>query len=576
MKNLLACFKFLKPYTWQLLIAFFLLVASTILALVQPRISQWAIDEGIGNSNIEIVIYAALFLLALGIVGSAVNYFSGIILIKASQGMGYSIRNSLFKKVTSFSFADFDKWRTGELMVRLNSDVATIQQFVRMGLFMLVLAILMLIGAMVGMFLIDSYLAIILSAIMLATLGLFYGVASHLRPLFRKVREALDKVNNVIQENIAGAKLVRAFSAQKTEEQKFDKQNINYFKIRIKVGNFMSLLMPLLVAIGNFTGLVAIWVGGKMVGTEDLTLGELVAFNNYAAMAVFPILVLAMVLNFMSMAMASGDRIIELLKVNPSIQDSENAIELNKLKGKIEFKNVNLHYGNGEDAVSNLNFTINSNEKIGIIGTTGAGKSSLVHLIPRFYDSTEGEIFIDDKNIKELSLNTIRSRINVALQETMLFSGTISDNIKYGEPNASEEEITRAAQLACAEEFILEKENKFEESIGVRGAGLSGGQRQRVAIARALLAKPDILILDDVTSSLDVTTEAKVIDNIYKSSLKMTTIIISQKINAVKQADRIFVMDKGKIVSSGTHSELLENCKLYEEINQTQQNRTIN
>ena len=338
----------------------------------------------------------------------------------------------------------------------------------------------------------------------------------------------------------------------------------------------MSLLMPLLVAIGNFTGLVAIWVGGKMVGTEDLTLGELVAFNNYAAMAVFPILVLAMVLNFMSMAMASGDRIIELLKVNPSIQDSENAIELNKLKGKIEFKNVNLHYGNGEDAVSNLNFTINSNEKIGIIGTTGAGKSSLVHLIPRFYDSTEGEIFIDDKNIKELSLNTIRSRINVALQETMLFSGTISDNIKYGEPNASEEEITRAAQLACAEEFILEKENKFEESIGVRGAGLSGGQRQRVAIARALLAKPDILILDDVTSSLDVTTEAKVIDNIYKSSLKMTTIIISQKINAVKQADRIFVMDKGKIVSSGTHSELLENCKLYEEINQTQQNRTIN
>jgi len=572
MKNLLACFKFLKPYTWQLIIAFFLLVASTSLALVQPRISQWAIDVGIANSNIKIVLYAALSLLSLGVGGSIVNYFSGIILIKASQGMGYSIRNSLFKKVTSFSFADFDKWRTGELMVRLNADVATIQQFVKMGLFMLVLAILMLIGAMVGMYMIDSYLATILSAIMLGTLAIFYGFASYLRPLFRKVRNALDKVNNVIQENIAGSKLVRAFSAQKTEEKKFDKQNINYFKIRITVGNFMSLLMPLLAAIGNFTGLIAIWVGGKMVGSDELTLGELVAFNNYAAMAVFPILILAMVLNFMSMAMASGDRIVELLNVNPSIQDSKNAIKFDKLNGKIEFKNVKLHYGNGEDAVSNLNFTINSGEKIGIIGTTGAGKSSLVHLIPRFYDSTEGKIFIDDKNIKELSINTIRSRINVALQETMLFSGTISDNIKYGEPNASREEIIKAAQLACAEEFILEKENKFEESIGVRGAGLSGGQRQRIAIARALLAKPDILILDDVTSSLDVTTEAKVIDNIYKSSLKMTTIIISQKINAVKQADRIFVMDKGKIVSSGTHTELLEKCKLYEEINQTQDN----
>jgi ATP-binding cassette, subfamily B, multidrug efflux pump len=575
MKNLLACFKFLKSYAGKLIIAFILLVVSTGLSLILPRISQWAIDSGIGESNITIVIYAAIALLIFGIIGSIINYFSGTILIKASQGMGYTIRNSLFKKVSTFSFADFDKWRTGELMVRLNSDVSTIQQFVRMGLFMLVLAILTLIGAMIGMFLIDTYLALVLSAIMVGTLILFYVFARHLRPLFKKVREKLDKLNNVIQENIAGAKLVRAFSAQKTEENKFDVGNKDYYKIRIKVGNFMSLLMPLLMAIGNFTALVAIWLGGKLVGHEELSLGELVAFNGYATMAVFPIMILAMVLNFMSMAMASADRVIELLNVTPSIQETNNAIKLDKLKGKIEFKNVNLHYGNGENAVCNLNFTIEAGEKIGIIGTTGSGKSSLVHLIPRFYDSTEGNVFIDDKNITEFSLDTVRRRINVALQETMLFSGTIADNIRYGDPKASDDEVEKASQLACAEEFILEKENKYKENVGVRGAGLSGGQRQRVAIARALLAKPDVLILDDVTSSLDGLTETKVLENIYNLAGSMTTIIISQKINAVKQADKIFVMDKGKIINIGKHNELLQKCELYNQINQTQENVTI-
>lgn len=575
MKGLLACFKFLKSYTGKLIIAFILLVASTGLSLILPRISQWAIDNGIGKSNISIIIYAAIALFVFGIIGSVINYYSGTILIKASQGMGYTIRNNLFKKVSTFSFADFDKWRTGELMVRLNSDVSTIQQFVRMGLFMLVLAILMLIGAMISMFLIDTSLALILSGIMMGALVLFYAFARYLRPLFKIVREKLDNLNNVIQENVAGAKLVRAFSAQKTEEEKFDGINKNYFKIRIKVGNFMSLLMPLLMAIGNFTALVAVWVGGKMVGHDELSLGELVAFNGYASMAVFPILILAMVLNFISMAMASADRVVELLNVTPSIHESKNAIKLDKLKGKIEFKNVNLHYGNGENAVNNLNFTIEAGQKIGIIGTTGSGKSSLVHLIPRFYDSTAGNIFIDDKNITELSLDTVRSRINVALQETMLFSGTIADNIRYGDPKASEDEVKKASQLACAEEFILKKENKYEENIGARGTGLSGGQRQRVAIARALLAKPDVLILDDVTSSLDGATEANVIHNIYNLENSITTIIISQKINAVKQADKIFVMDKGEIISIGKHNELLQKCELYSQINQTQENVAI-
>ncbi len=575
MKNLLACFRFLKKYKVHLSIAFVLLVISTGFNLIQPRISQWAIDDGIGKQDIKTVIYAAIILLSFGLVGSFLNYYSGILLIRSAQGMGYSIRNKLFKKVSLFAFADFDKWRTGELMVRLNSDVSTIQQFVRMGLFMLVLAILMLFGAMGGMFLIDVYLATILSGIMLVTLLFFYFVARYLRPLFTHIREALDRVNNVIQENIAGAKLVRAFSAQKTEEQKFDKQNKSYYQIRIKVGNLMSILLPLLITIGNFTGLIAIWVGGNMVGIEKLTLGELVAFNNYATMAVFPILVLAMVLNFISMAMASADRVIELLEVKPAIKENKNAIDLNKLNGNIEFQNVDLQYGEGEAAIQNLSFRIEAGEKIGIIGTTGAGKSSLIHLIPRFYDNTKGKILIDNKDIKNLSLNTIRSRINVALQETMLFSGTIAENIRYGDPNATEKEMKIAAQAACAEEFILKKEKQFEENVGVRGAGLSGGQRQRVAIARALLAKPDILILDDVTSSLDVTTEAKVIKNIYKSKNKMTTIIISQKINAVKGADRIFVMDKGKIISSGQHHELLEKCKFYSQINKTQDTVTV-
>jgi len=575
MKSLLKTFKYLQPYKGKLFAAFFLLIISTVFNLVQPRLSEYAIDNGISMLNSNVVVFSALLLLFFGLLGSIFNYYSGLFVIKSSLGMSYDLRNALFKKISSFSFADFDKWRTGELMVRINSDVNTVQQFVRMGLFILVISILMLIGAIIGMYLIDSYLATILSVSMIGILGLFFAISQIIRPFFKKIREALDKLNNVAQENLAGAKLVRAFARQKEEIQKFDIQNKNFYSISIKVGNLMSFVMPLLMVIGNYIGLLAIWLGGLEVATGNLTLGELVAFNNYASMAVFPILMLAMVLNFISMAMASADRINELNDVQPTIIDCKTCINLEKLSGKIEFKNVSLKYGEGEDALHDINLEIKPGEKIGIIGTTGSGKSSLIHLISRFYDTTEGNIFIDDIDIKDLSLETIRGRINIALQDTYLFSGTIADNIRFGKPECDIIELQNVAKYAVADEFIDEKEFKFDEILGVRGTGLSGGQRQRIAIARALMAKPDILILDDVTSSLDITTESKVIENIYKSSIATTTIIISQKINAVKRADRIIVMDKGKIEEIGTHEQLIKNSKIYTEIFMTQNSATI-
>jgi ATP-binding cassette, subfamily B, multidrug efflux pump len=577
MGSLIRLFRYLRSYSGLVIVSLTFLLISTLLNLVQPKLVEWAVDYGISQGAARSVVIGALGIFAAALLGAGLNYSSGVMLIKAGQGMGFDIRNALFKKVMSFSFANFDKWRTGELLVRVNSDVNTVRMFVRMGLLMIIQSFVMLIGSLIVMFLTNARLSIVMAIVLPGTLIFFFVSASFLRPMFLKVRKRLDAVNNGLQENLSGAKVVRAFAQQDHEIELFKKRNTDYLKMSLKIGYTIAIVFPFLFFLGQLSVLFTAWFGGVAVIENilvpipgGLTIGQLLAFNNYALMAMWPIISLGMVLNFTSRASASAQRIEELMSEKPSIHESDSPIQSDRLKGRIVFQDVSFKYGEGENAVDAIGLTVQAGEKIGILGRTGAGKSSLANLIPRFYEADTGSITIDDTDIKDMSLSTLRQRISLVLQETILMSGTIRENLAFGKPDAADDELTHAAEIACAREFIEEKADGWNEFVGERGAGLSGGQRQRVAIARAILSDPDILILDDVTSSLDARTERQIVANLYGQLDNKTVLIISQKVNTIMLADRIVLMDNGRIIAEGTHEELLESDGMYREIYETQ------
>lgn len=477
------------------------------------------------------------------------------------------IRNALFRKVLSFSFANLDEIGSGELITRLTNDVTQVQEVIMLSLRVLVRAPLMVIGSVIMAILTSpglSWLVLVLVPVLSAVLA--WGI-NRSYPLFVKVQTKLDRLNTVMQENLAGVRVVKAFVRSDFEKKRFASANQELVKTSLDVAQIMVLIMPAISIAINMSMVGVVWFGGLQAIQGSLKVGQIMAFINYLSQLIFSLITVGMLLIRVSRAAASAERIQKVLESEPQIRDLPETVKGGAARGKVVFDHVNFSYDGKENAVlKDINLVIEPGQLVAILGTTGSGKSSLINLIPRFYDVSSGSILIDGQDVRRYKNEDLRRMVGMALQETVLFSGTIRDNIRYGRPNATDQEVIAAAQAAQAEEFISALPERYDTILGQRGVNLSGGQKQRLAIARALLTRPVILILDDSTSSVDVDTEVRIQEALAEIMKNRTSIVIAQRISTVLNADKIIVLDEGEIAAQGTHRELMASSSIYSEI----------
>ena len=515
------------------------------------------------NALIFIVIFAAL----RGVFSFLQAYWAE----KNSQSVAYDIRNELYSKIQTLSFSYHDKNQTGQLMIRATDDVEKVRLFIGQGLLQLVGAIILLTGTVIILFNTNVTLAWTSMPILPIAFGLFvfFGIIS--QPLFAKVQQKLSALNTVLQENLAGVKVIKAFTREKEQQTKFRAAADDTMNQQIYVARLFTFLFPLIFMVANLGQAAILYVGGKQIIAGLLTLGEWQEFSLYLIYLFFPIAQFGFIITQLGQASASAERIFEILDAKNDIVDKADAITLPDVTGTVKFESVTFRYfGGGDPVLKNVSFTANPGETIALLGATGSGKTTIINLLPRFYDPSEGKITIDDHDLRDLKLESLRSQIGIVLQETTLFSGSIRDNIAFGKPDASQAEIESAAKAAQAHDFIMSFPDGYNTHVGERGTTLSGGQKQRVAIARAILLNPRILILDDSTSSVDLTTESHIQAALETLMRGRTSFVIAQRISTVMNADKILVLDKGEIVAEGKHKELMEDSPIYAEIYNSQ------
>ena len=525
------------------------------------------IDIGVKNGDYNYVIKAGIALLVLGFLGLFCALVCQYSAAKASQGFGTDLRNDLFSHINSLSHSEIDIIGTSSLITRLTNDVNQLQLAVAMFIRLAFRAPFIIIGSAVMAMTLDLKLSIVfLFAIPLISLTLFWVMSKSI-PFYSNIQKKLDKISLITEENLEGARVIRAFSKEENEKKRFFDASDDYTIASINVSKISALLNPLTSIIMNFAIVAILWYGGYRVNIGALTQGQIIAFVNYMTQISLTLVVFANLVVIFTKAFASGERVYEILEINSSITDKNIKISPVSNALKVEFKNVSFSYkGSNKNSLSNANIKVNTGETIGIIGGTGSGKSTLINLIPRFYEATEGEVLIDGVNVKDYNLNSLRDKIGIVPQKAALFSGTLRENMTLGNKNASDEEIKKAFDIAQASEFVSSLSKGLDTVILQGGKNLSGGQKQRLTIARALVKNPEILILDDSASALDFATDAKLRKAIKEETKNMTVFIISQRATSIKNADKIIVLDNGNIVGIGSHSELLKNCTVYKEI----------
>ena len=560
--------KYMKGNIISAILAPIFIIVDSLGMVVQPYFLSQIIDVGIANNDINYIIKTGIIMAVFAIFaimgGFLAMYFSS----KAAYGFGANLRKDMVSKIQEYSFSDINKFSTSSLITRITNDVEMVVNLVQMLLRMFIRAPFMLVAGVVMMLWLSPKVSTIFLVIIPILGILMYIVIKKAFPLFKLVQAKIDKVNSVIRENLIGARVVKSFVREDFENQRFEKANTELMTTFIKSFRIMLLLMPSVMLIMNLAVAAVLAIGGS----GQIEVGTISASVTYMTMTLMSLIMLSMVFMNFSRAKASMDRISEVLNEEPDIENKENAIHKKIEKGKVEYNIESFEFkdSEGEPILENIRFTIQPGETVAIIGSTGTGKSTLVNLMPRFYDVTKGYVKIDDIDVRDYDIKTLRDSIGMCLQENRLFEGTIESNIKWGKEDATEEEIKNACKIAQIDEYIESLENKYKTHVEQRGTNFSGGQKQRIAIARAVIKNPKILILDDSVSALDSTTELNLRKALKENFKETTTFLIVQKISSCKEADKVLVIDDGTLVGFGTHEELIKNNKIYQEISNSQ------
>ena len=567
---------YLRPYWILIALAVSFLFLATVVELLIPLQIERIIDDGIATGDMGIVGIVTLEMIGLVLLSMLFSIANVILSVRVSEHSAADIRDATYRRIQQFSFGNLNELRTGELLVRLTSDVNKIKLVVMMSLIMALRTPLMLVGSLIMLVLISPTLALLLLVLLPLMTGIIWWFTVKSGPMYEAVQRRLDRLNTVMQENLAGVQVVKAFVRADYENERYDRANTQLMNKSIQVNQLVVLLLPTMVLILNLGIAAIIWFGGLQAINGQMTSGEIVAFVNYLLMTMITVMMLGRILPMISAAEASAGRILEVVDSKVKVQDKPQArpIDPEQVNGRIAFENVTFDYDSDQNeheaVLKNIDFVARPGETVAILGATGSGKSTLVNLIPRFYDVSEGRVTIDGVDVREVTKESLRALVGVCLQETLLFSGTIRDNIAFGDHDASQDDIVTAAQLAAADDFITSKPDGYDTVVGKHGAGLSGGQRQRVAIARALARRPKILILDDSTSLVDVATEVRIQKALDDKLEDVTSFIVAQRISTVLTADKIIVLDKGRIAAIGNHRELMTSSPIYQEIYESQ------
>lgn len=563
---LLRSFSYLRPH-WRLTAgAYGMMVVIDILNMINPQLIRWAIDQGIRSDNSSKLTLAVAILLVLVVIKGLFTYFQGLWTEVASQSVAYDLRNDIQRKITLLSFSFHDQAEAGDLLSRAIQDVERIRFLTGRATFRVTEGIFLMLITAVVMIWMNPRLGVmaIIAMPLLAFQSIRFGRA--FRPLSAQIQKQLGVLTTRVEQNLRGARVVKTFAQEGAEIERFEIENSRWFDLSAYAARLQALNMPLLHLIANLSTVVILWYGGSLVISHQLTLGELVAFTTYVAQLVSPVRFLGMILPAISMASASAERVFEILDSVPAVREEPDAPDLKVSRGHVQFRDVSFSYGRHSSILKGINFEALPDKVIALLGPTGSGKSTIVNLIPRFYDPTEGCITIDGQDIRGVTINSLRSQIGMVLQETTLFAASIRENITFGKPEAGQEAIEAAARAAQAHEFIMHTAHGYDTGVGERGVTLSGGQKQRLAIARAILTDPRILILDDATSSVDTETEHSIQLALERVMQGRTTFVIAHRLSTVQRADLILVLDKGRLVARGQHDELLKTSLLYRNI----------